>query len=421
MMQFYHPNSQVLDRFCRYVAIDTQSDPNSNAFPSTEKQKNLAKLLVHDLIEMGVVDAEMDQWGYVYATIPASSGFEHLPAICFCAHMDTSPDCSGFNVKPVIHRNYQGEDLVLPGDNQQVLRPTEHPELLNQLGQDIVTSDGTTLLGADNKAGVAEIMEAARYWMLNPNSPHGRIRILFTPDEEIGRGTDHVDLQKLDAAFGYTLDGETLGHLENETFSADGFKLTFFGKSAHPGFAKGHMISALRLWSEWYSQWPTQELRPESTEDKEPFMHIVSVEGHVEQVTCSGIIRSFDTSELELIATKIKDLSQHICSQYPAASIELEVFEQYRNMKEVLNEVPHVTDLAIQAIREAGLDPVLSSIRGGTDGSRLSFMGLPCPNLFAGEHAFHSKVEWVSVRDMEKAVEVIVRLAAIFTTTYRPE
>lgn len=420
-MNFHHPNSLVLERFCRYVAIDTQSDANSTTFPSTEKQKNLARLLVQELKDLGVSDAEIDEWGYVYATIPASLGNEHLPAICFCAHMDTSPDCSGKDVKPVVHRNYQGQDLILPGDVSQVLKPSEHPELLNQIGQDIVTADGTTLLGADNKAGVAEIMEAARYWMLHPEVPHGRIRLLFTPDEEIGRGTDHVDLKKLDAAFGYTLDGETLGHLENETFSADGFKLTFLGKSAHPGFAKGHMISALRLWSEWYAQWPTHELRPESTEAKEPFMHVVATEGSIEKVICSGIIRSFDTAELNDIAAKIKSLAQLVCAKYPGSAFELEVYEQYRNMKEILDRVPHVTELAIEAIRQSDLTPVLSSIRGGTDGSRLSFMGLPCPNIFAGEHAFHSKLEWVSVRDMEKAVEVIVRLAALFTTTSRPE
>ncbi len=420
-MEFHYPNSTVLDRFCRYVSIDTQSDAESTTFPSTDKQKNLSKLLVQELIELGIEDAEMDEWGYVYATVPASPGMESLPAICFCAHVDTSPDCSGTGVKPVIHYQYQGQDLVLPGDPSQVLRPSEHPELLNQIGQDIVTSDGNTLLGADNKAGVAEIMEAVRYWMIHPDCPRGPIRILFTPDEEVGRGTEHVDLVKLNAAFGYTMDGETLGHIENETFSADGFRLVFKGVSAHPGFAKGHLISALRLWSEWYAAWPVEELRPEATSGKESFMHVVGVEGHVEQVICKGIIRSFVTSELSNIANKMKTLATTICNRYAGSSFELEVFEQYRNMKEVLDSVPHVSALAVEAVKASGLTPTLSSIRGGTDGSRLSFMGLPCPNIFAGEHAFHSKLEWVSVRDMEKATEVIVRLAAIYTTTYHRE
>lgn len=403
----------VTERFLRYVQIDTQSDPESTTFPSTEKQKDLSRLLVKELLEMGISDAHLDEFGYVYATLPSNSNKE-VPVICFCSHVDTSPDCSGKNVNPVVHYGYQGHDIVLPADSTQVLSPNAHPELSNQIGNDIITTDGTTLLGADNKAGVAEIMDAVYQLTQHPEIKHGTIKILFTPDEEIGRGVNHVNIQKLGAKYAYTIDGETAGHIEDETFSADGVTLTIHGISTHPGFAKDKMQSAIKIASNIISALPKQKLSPESTEKKEGFIHPVSINGLIEKTVVNFIIRDFDTELLKNHESFLEEIVKQEIANYPGASYEFVVKEQYRNMKEVLQHHPQVTAYAVEAVKRSGLNPVQSSIRGGTDGSRLSFMGLPCPNIFAGEHAFHSKLEWVSVQDMHRAVDTIVNLAKIW-------
>lgn len=403
----------VLNRFLKYVKIDTQSDPSSTTFPSTAKQKNLGRILVEELLEMGLSDAEMDEHGYVYATIPSNTN-KRVPVICFCSHMDTSPDCSGAGVKPIIHKNYNGSDLVLPDDPRQIIKAKDHPDLNEQLGNDIVTASGTTLLGADNKAGLAEIMDAAHFFMTHPDVKHGDIKILFTPDEEIGRGVDKVDLEKLGADFGYTVDGEKRASLEDETFSADAVTITIHGVSAHPGFAKGKLESALKIAGDILAALPKDKRSPETTEAKEGFIHPVSMNGIVEKATLQFIIRDFDTAGLAAHEQLLKDTMDAVLQNYPGSSADFKVTEQYRNMKMILDQHPQVVENAVEAIKRAGMTPRLSSIRGGTDGSRLSFMGLPCPNIFAGEHAFHSKHEWVSVQDMEKAVETIVNLAIVW-------
>ncbi|MEL6638570.1 MAG: peptidase T [Bacteroidota bacterium] len=403
----------VSERFLRYVTIDTQSDAASPTQPSTEKQKDLGRVLVEELRAMGIADAELDEFGYVYATIPANTD-KNVPVICFCSHMDTSPDCSGKDVKPIVHRDYRGQDLVLPDDAQQIIRQADHPDLAAQYGNDIITASGTTLLGADNKAGVAEIMDAAHYFMTHPEVKRGKIRILFTPDEEIGRGVDKVDLQRLGADFGYTIDGETLGSFEDETFSADALTITIHGVSAHPGFAKGKMESALKIAGEVLARLPKDRLSPESTERREGFVHPYQVQGGVEQSTLKFIVRDFTDEKLAQHAAELRQIVDEVLNAYPHSRADIEVVEQYRNMKKIVAQHPQISTNAIEAIERAGVAPKPSAIRGGTDGSRLSFMGLPCPNLFAGEHAFHSKHEWVSVQDMEKAVATIVHLARIW-------
>lgn len=398
----------------KYVTVDTQSDPVATSFPSTEKQKDLAKILVAELLEMGVKDAHLDEWGYVYATIPSNSTKQNIPVICFCSHMDTSPDCSGLHVKPIIHPNYNGGDLMLPDDSNIVLKLNEHKDLKNQIGNDIITASGTTLLGADNKAGVAEIMDAAYQLMKHPEIKHGTIRILFTPDEEVGRGVEHVDMEKLAADFGYTMDGESRGNIEDETFSANAVKLTINGVSAHPGFAKGKMESALKITSQIIDKLPKDYLTPEATEAKEGFIHPVRMEGEIEKTVTHFIIRDFNSSNLEDHQNVLRKTVEEVLKNYPNASYQFDVIEQYRNMKEILDQFPHVVNNALEAIKRAGMNPKRTSIRGGTDGSRLSFMGLPCPNIFAGEHAFHSKYEWVSVQDMQLAVNTILHLCSIW-------
>ncbi|MCU0346980.1 MAG: peptidase T, partial [Saprospiraceae bacterium] len=383
------------------------------AIPSTEKQKNLGKILVKELKAMGISDAKLDKYGYVYATIPSNTQ-KSVPTICFCSHMDTSPDCSGENVKPIVHKNYQGQDLVLPDDTSQIIRLKDHPNLAGQMRNDIVTASGTTLLGADNKAGVAEIMDAANFLMTNPSVKHGNIKILFTPDEEIGRGVDKVDLKKLGAKFGYTVDGEKAGSLEDETFSADGVLITIHGVSAHPGYAKGKMENAIKIASEIVAALPKEGLSPETTSGREGFVHPVVMEGMAEKATIRFIIRDFTDEKLVEHEAVLRKIMEKVMKKYPNSTAEFKVTEQYRNMKKVLDQHPEVLANAIEAISRAGLQPIPSSIRGGTDGSRLSFIGLPCPNIFAGEHAFHSKHEWVSVQDMEAAVRTIVHLAAVW-------
>jgi tripeptide aminopeptidase len=395
------------------VVIDTQSDPASPTCPSTEKQKKLGRLLAAELKAMGLADAHLDEHGYVYATIPANTD-KKVPVICFCSHMDTSPDCSGANVKPQIVKNYRGGDIVLPGDPSQVIRVAEQAELANQIGNDIVTTDGTTLLGADNKAGLAEIMDAADFLIRNPQVKHGTIKILFTPDEEIGRGVDKVDLKKLGADFAYTMDGETAGTIEDETFSADGATVTIQGVSAHPGFAKGRMEHAIKIASAIIDRLPKDTCSPETTEGREGFLHPTGIDGALETATINLIVRDFTEQGLKQKEALLESIVQDVMKDYPRSTYKIAVKPQYRNMKEVIDRHPEIVDYAVEAIRRAGLKPVKSSIRGGTDGSRLSFMGLPCPNIFAGEHAFHSRLEWVSVQDMEKAAETIVHLAMIW-------
>lgn len=406
-------NNSLAQRFIKYAKIDTQSDPQSPTCPSTEKQKNLGRVLVQELQEMGISDAEMDNNGYVYGTIPANSD-KKLPVIFFCSHMDTSPDCSGENVKPIIHDNYQGHDIILPDDNKIVLKLSEHKDLQYQIGNDIITASGTTLLGADNKAGLAEIMEAARFFMENPEVKHGTIKVLFTPDEEIGRGVDQVNLQKLGADFGYTIDGETLGSIEDETFSADGASLIIHGVSTHPGFAKGKMESAIKIISEVIDTLPKDTLSPETTSQKEGFIHPVSISGQVEQAEAHFIIRDFTDEKLRAHGDHLKSTVETVMANYPGSTYELKISPQYRNMKQILDQYPKIVEYGVEAIERAGVIAKKQSIRGGTDGSRLSFMGLPCPNIFAGEHAFHSKQEWVSVQDMEKAVQTIINIACIW-------
>jgi tripeptide aminopeptidase len=410
----YKMLESIKKRFFSYVQVDTQSDPNSITFPSTQKQKNLSKILVEELLKLGLDDAHLDEYGYVYATIPSNSSKKNIPIICFCSHVDTSPDCSGENVKPIIHKNYKGQDLVLPDDNSVIIKLIDHPDLQDQFGNDIVTASGLTLLGADNKAGLAAIVAACEFLYENPNLKHGEIKILFTPDEEIGKGTANVNIEKLGAQYAYTVDGEAVGTIENETFSANSMKVIVFGVSQHPGFAKGKMESAIKIASEIVANLPKSELSPETTEGMEGFVHPVGISGHVEKADIEFIIRDFTEAGLEILQNKVKEISQNVLRNYPKSSISFEIYEQYRNMKSVLDQHPKIVEIAAKAMKRAGLSHECRSIRGGTDGSRLSFMGLPCPNIFAGEHAFHSKQEWVSLQDMHKAMETIVNIAMIW-------
>jgi tripeptide aminopeptidase len=379
------------------------------------KQKDLGRVLAEELRQLGLTDAEMVEEGYVYATLPATPGFENLPVICFCSHMDTSPDASGANVKPLVHENYQGQDIVLPDDESIVIRMADHAGLDRCIGQTIITASGTTLLGADNKSGVAAIMTAVETMVNDPSITHGKLRILFTPDEEIGRGVNAVDMEKLGADFGYTIDGEEFGSLQDETFSADGARIDITGVSAHPGMAKGHMESGIKIAADIVAALPRTELTPETTEGKEGFLHPVEMEAKAEAARIDFIVRDFKTSKLEEHADILRGIIAEVAPHYPNSKIELTITEQYRNMKEVLDEHPHVMDLANRAIASCGIEPKPDSIRGGTDGSRLSFMGLPCPNIFAGEHSFHSKLEWASLEEMEKAAEVVVAISHLAT------
>ena len=413
-MKHTNYNYSVRERLVRYVQIDTETDPNSETTPSSMKQKDLSKILVEELQSIGIKDAEMDEWGYVYATIPATSIRENIPTICFCSHVDTAPDCSGKDVKPIVHENYQGQPLVLPDDPTQIITVEKHPYLASKIGDDIITASGKTLLGGDDKAGVAIIMDFAQFMMQNTQIPHGKIRILFTPDEEIGRGVDKVDMKKLDADYGYTLDGGPLGSIEDETFSADAMTFTFTGISAHPGYAKGKMVHAIKVAAHFVDLLPKDSWSPETTKDREGFVHPTSISGGLESATVSFIIRDHQTAKLAEFENRLKELAEQAVNAFPGARMEFKVVEQYRNMKEILETVPFVNEYAVQAIQKAGIEPKKMIIRGGTDGSRLSFMGLPCPNLFTGEMAIHSKHEFVSVQDMQKAVDTMIELVQIW-------
>ncbi len=407
-------NHTVSERFLRYVKIDTQADPMSLTSPSSEKQKDLARVLVAELLEMGIKDAEMDAFGYVYASIPANTTKTNVPTLCFCSHMDTAPDASGTNVKPIVHHNYQGQDLVLPDDISQVIRAADYPYLLGKIGEDIVTASGLTLLGSDDKAGIAEIMDAAYQLLNTPSVLHGKIRLLFTTDEEIGQGVDHVDLKKLGADYAYTLDGGPIGELENETFSADGATVIVHGVAAHPGYAKGKMENAVKIAADIVAALPKEHTSPETTEGKQGFIHPVKIEGGLESAKISFILRDFDNDLLKKKAEILRGCVDNVMAHYPNAKVEIEVYEQYRNMKTILDEKPYIIERAERAIARVGLTPQLGSIRGGTDGSRLSFMGLPCPNLFAGQHAIHSRHEFISIQDMERAVKTIVAVCQVW-------
>lgn len=403
----------VAERLMRYVQIDTQSDPGSISFPSTLKQKDLSQLLLQEIKSLGIVDAHTDEYGYVYGTIPANT-IKSIPVICFCAHIDTAPDCSGTHVKPILHRNYDGRPLVLPDDTNIIIDPEGYPYLNQHIGKDIITASGLTLLGADDKAGVAIIMNLVEYLMINPQVPHGTIKILFTPDEEVGRGTNQLNLLQLGADFAYTLDGGELGTFEDETFSANGFSVHIEGVIAHPGYAKDKMVNALKVVGAILAALPKDILAPEITEKKQGFIHPVRIEGLAEKASIDFIIRDFDTVKLEDHQALIKQIVLEVLDDFPGASASYTLVEQYRNMKEILDQYPFISSLTEEAFLKCGLPFTKEPIRGGTDGSRLSFMGLPCPNIFTGMQAIHSKKEWVGVSDMERAVDVLVELVKLW-------
>lgn len=412
-MIYISPDS-VAERFMRYVQVDTQSDPTSTAHPTTEKQKNLSKLLKKELQGMGITNAVTDEYGYVYATIPSNSDKKNIPAICFCSHVDTAPDCSGTNVKPIHHRYYDGNDIVLPDDTAQVLRMSESPYLKQHINSGVITASGLTLLGADDKSGVAAIMEAAMFFVQNPAIKHGDIKILFTPDEEVGQGTAKVDMKKLGAQFGYTLDGGEAGSLEDETFSADATTITIHGVITHPGYAKDKMVNALKIAGAILEALPKNEWSPETTEKKQGFVHPVAVNGIAEKATVQFIVRDFEDDGLTKHHTRLRQLAEDVIKKYPGAVMEYSFVEQYRNMKMVLDKHPQVVAYAEQAIQRAGLAVKKESIRGGTDGSRFSYIGMPCPNIFTGMQNIHSKLEWVGTKDMAKAAETVVHLCMIW-------
>jgi tripeptide aminopeptidase len=410
-------NFTVTERFLRYVQIDTQSDPAATCFPSTAKQLKLAELLVQELQAMGLTDAYSDTNGYTYATIPSNIS-QDVPVICFCSHIDTAPDCSGTGVKPILHKDYTGAPIILPDDNSQVITTEAYPYLKKHIGKSIITASGKTLLGADDKSGVAIIMDMAHYLMTHPAIKHGDIKILFTPDEEVGRGTEKLDLTKVGAHFGFTLDGGEVGTFEDETFSADAATIVIDGVSAHPGYAKGKMINAIKIAAEIVAALPKDSWCPEATSGREGFVHPVDINGIQEKATLQFIVRDFDTATLAVHEKKLFDIAQNIVSKYPGVTITCSVTEQYRNMKEIIDQHPHIISLAKAAYEKAGLTMVKEPIRGGTDGSMLSFMGLPCPNIFTGMQAIHSKHEWVGVTDMEKSVEVLVNICTLNTNSF---
>ncbi|MGF7233301.1 peptidase T [Arachidicoccus sp.] len=403
----------VAERFLRYVQVDTQSDPENTAFPSSEKQKDLSKILVDELRQIGLADAQMDENGYVYASI-ASNTDKKVPVICFCSHVDTAPDCSGTNVKPIVHRHFSGDDIVLPDDKTQIIRVKDYPYLKEHIGKDIITASGLTLLGADDKSGLAIIVDMANFLLQHPEIKHGDIKILFTPDEETGRGTEKVDLKKVGADFGYTLDGGECGTFEDETFSADATKITVNGVIAHPGYAKGKLINAVKIAGEILNVLPKGEFSPETTDKREGFVHPVRVSGIAEKAIIDFIVRDFTTDNLAKHEQRLQKIAEEVAAKYTGVTIDFETKEQYRNMKDILVQYPQVAEFAKIAYEKSDLILRNEPIRGGTDGSRLSYMGLPCPNIFTGMQAIHSKHEWIGICDMEKAVEVLVHLTQVW-------
>lgn len=404
----------LVERFMRYVQVDTQSDPESSSFPTTEKQKDLSKILFEELNKMGLQNVELDEFGYVYATVPGNTDKKDVPAICFCSHVDTAPDCSGKNVKPILHKNYDGNDITLPDDATQVLTTSRSPYLKTQIGGDIISASGTTLLGGDDKSGVAIIMQAAQYLTDYKDVKHGDIKIVFTPDEEVGKGVAKIDMQKVGAKFGYTLDGGEAGSLEDESFSADGASIVVNGVIAHPGYAKGKLVNALKIAGEILDALPKDEWSPETTEKREGFVHPVSLNGIAEKTTIGFIVRDYTRDGLAAHHDRLKKIAEGVVAKHKGATMEYIPAEQYRNMKEVLDQYPEVVANAAEAIKRSGLEVIQENIRGGTDGSRLSYMGLPCPNIFTGMQNIHGKQEWIGVNDMMKAAETIVHLAMIW-------
>jgi tripeptide aminopeptidase len=394
--------------------VDTQSSEDSESYPSTPGQLDLLAQLRDELQQLGLDDVVMDENGYVFATVPATTEKTGVPTIGFIAHVDTSPEMSGAGVKPLIHRDYDGSDIVLPDDPDAVISPADNPALRDQVGHDIITASGTTLLGADNKAGVAEIMGAAEYLLAHPEIAHGPVRIGFTPDEEVGAGTKFFDVDRFAAHCAYTMDGETLAEIQVETFSADAITVTFRGFNTHPGLARGKMVNAIKVAADFITRLPPDGLSPETTSGYEGFVHPYVVDAAVERTAVKMLVRDFDEAKLREYESLVEEIAQATAADHPGASVRCEVEESYRNMKEILDRHPEVVDNAVEAIRRAGLAPRVEPIRGGTDGSRLSFMGLPTPNIFAGEHNFHSRFEWVSTYDMHKAVEVIIELCRVW-------
>ncbi|GAB6282376.1 MAG: peptidase T [Ignavibacterium sp.] len=405
-------NFTCVEKFLKYVKYDTQSDEDSKTFPSTDKQKLLAKDLANELLAIGLNDAQMDNYGYVTATLPSNTN-KNVPVIGFIAHVDTSPAVSGANVNPIIHKNYQGDDILLPKDGQ-VIRVEDNPDLKNMIGFDIITSDGSTLLGADNKSGVAEIMDAVNYLLTHPEVKHGTIKVCFTPDEEVGRGTEKFDVQKFGAKYAYTVDGQTRGEIEIETFSADALFITFRGKNIHPGYAKGKLINSIKIASRFIDSLPKDKLSPETTDEREGYVHPFIINGTEEETTIKFIIRDFEDDKLKEYENFLLKKAEETIKEFPGAKVTHQLIEQYRNMKKILDQHPIVVNNAVEAMKQLGIEPIFSPIRGGTDGSRLSFMGLPTPNIFAGEHSFHSKTEWVAIQDMEMAVKLIVTIAQVW-------
>jgi tripeptide aminopeptidase len=412
-------NTSALRRFLKYVTYDTRSDEQSSTFPSTPGQLVLLRELVDELRALGLDDAAMDDYGYVMATVAATHGRDHAPIIGFIAHVDTSPEMPGHDVRPLVHERYDGRDIVLPDDQSVVLRATENPALAAQIGHTIVTASGLTLLGSDDKAGVAEIVAAVEYLVSHPEIEHGPVRIAFTPDEEIGRGANHFDVKRFGAACAYTLDGGSRGELEFESFSADAITVTFKGFNTHPGYAKGRMINAIRVAADFVARLPRDTMSPETTEGYEGYLHPYQMHAAVDATSVKVLVRDFVTEKVKDKENYVQQLAREVVGMHAGASVEFTIDESYRNMREVLEQHARVVDHARQAIRLAGIEPIERPIRGGTDGSRLSFMGLPTPNLFAGEHNFHSRLEWVSAEDMDKAVEVIVRLCELWARAER--
>lgn len=399
------------DRFLEYVKIDTQSKEDSDTFPSDPKQLELSKKLVEELKEIGLSDAHMDENGYVIATLPSNTTKE-VPVIGFIAHVDTSPAVSGKNVNPQIHNNYQGGDLTLL--NGTVLALDKNPVLANMKGFDIITTDGTTLLGADDKAGIAEIMDALNYLITHPDVKHGTIKVCFTPDEEVGRGAEKFNVEKFGAKYAYTIDGSTRGEVETETFSADAVVIKIKGINVHPGYAKGKMVNSVKVASNFIESLPKDTLSPETTEGREGYVHCVSIEGNEELTTLKFIIRDFITAKLNEFETILEDHVKNAVEKFPGSEYTFEVIQQYRNMKEVLDKHPEIEANALEALKRLDIKPIQSAIRGGTDGSRLSYMGLPTPNLFAGGHNFHAITEFIAIQDMEAATKMIVTIAEVW-------
>jgi len=401
----------VLDKFLDYVKFDTQADPTSDTFPSSSKQLILSKHICGELDALGI-HYTTNEAGYIYATLPSNVS-KPTPTIFFCAHLDTAPDCSGTDVKPIVHHNYQGQDIILPDDITQIISTKQYPILANKIGNDIVTASGLTLLGSDDKSGVAIIMDSLYQMVHDPSLPHGEVKALLTTDEEIGKGVAKVDLTVLNADFGYTLDSGDLGWFEDENFSADSLTLHIRGVSAHPGYAQGTMEHSIKIAAEVVGRLPKLTLTPESTNKKQGFIHPNNIEGGLEQTTVSFILRDFETEKLTEYKNIIQHITEEVLLNYPSSTFEIKVKNQYRNMKDVLDKHPHVAKIAVEAMKNVNITPVLGSIRGGTDGAVLSHLGVPCPNIFAGEQAIHSKHEWCSVQDMQKGVDTVIEIARL--------